>query len=51
MPFAAIWRDIEIIPLNEVNGTNTNICDHLCNGIYKNDTNELAYITERDSQT
>ena len=35
MPFAVIWRDLEIIPLNEVNQTNTNIWDHLYNGIKK----------------
>ena len=53
MPFAATWMDLEIIILSEVSQTEKDkyhmillIC-----GILKNDTNELIYKTETDSQT
>ena len=52
MPFAAIWRDLEMIVLSEVNQTKTNIIWCCLYVEYKkNDTNELIYKTERDSQT
>ena len=53
MPFAATWLDLEIVILSEVSQTEKEkyrmillIC-----GIFKNDTNELIYRTETDSQT
>ena len=48
MPFAAIWLDLEIIILGEIQGRKTNIIGyHLFN---KNDTKELSYRTEENSQ-
>ena len=49
MPFAATWMDLEIIILNEVNQTKTNIMDitymwNLKEGIQMN----LVYRTEID---
>ena len=52
MPFAATWMDLEIIILNEVNQRTINIMiHHLYVESKKNDTNELIYKTETDSQT
>ena len=52
MPFAATWMDLEIIMLSEVSQTKTSI---ICYRLYaepkKNDTSELIYKTETDSQT
>ena len=49
LPFATTWMDLEIIILSEVNQTNI-----ICYGLYveskENDTNELIYKTEIDSQ-
>ena len=42
--------DLEIIILSEVSQRKTNIISLIC-GISKNDTNELIYMTEIDSQT
>ena len=53
MPFAAIWMDLEILILSEVSQTDKgkyHMKSLICR-IYKNDTNELSYKTERDSQT
>ena len=51
MPFAATWMDLEIIILSEVSQTKTNIIRcHLYVESNKNDTNELFYKTETDSQ-
>ena len=53
MPFAATWMELEIIILSEVSQTEKgkyHIISLIC-GIYKNDTNELIYRTEVDSQT
>ena len=52
MPFAATWMDPEIIILSEVSLTEKDKYQILliC-GILKNDTNELIYKTEIDSQT
>ena len=50
LPSAATWMDLEIIILSEVNQTNI-----ICYGLYveskENDTNELIYKTDTDSQT
>ena len=50
MPFAAIWMDPENLILSEVSQRRTNMIS-LTGGILKNDTNELIYKTEIDSQT
>ena len=42
--------DLEIIILSEVSQTKTNMVSLSC-GISKNDTNELIYKIETDSQT
>ena len=47
IPFAATWMDLEIIILSEVG----QIRYYLCVESKKNDTNELIYKTEVDSQT
>ena len=52
MPFAATWMDLEIIILSEVSQTEKDkyhMISLTC-GIQKNDTNELIYKTEIDSQ-
>ena len=52
MPFAAPWMDLEIIILSEVSQTKKDKYHILL--IWeskKNDTNELIYKTEIDSQT
>ena len=51
MPFAATWMDLDIIILSEVSQTKTNTIYHLYVKSKKNDTNELIYKTEIDSQT
>ena len=52
LPFAATWMDLENITLSEVSQTKTNIIRyHLHVESKKNDTNELIYKTETDSQT
>ena len=49
--FGATWIDLEIVILNEVSQTKTNIIrNHLC-GVPQNDINELIYKREKDSQT
>ena len=50
MPFAATWMDLEMISLNEVRKRQIS-CYHLEVESEKNDTNELIYKTETDSQT
>ena len=50
IPFAATWTDLEIIILSEVSQRKTNKISLIC-GISKNNTNELIYKTETDSQT
>ena len=47
IPFAATWMDLEIIILSEVG----QIWYYLCVESKKNDTKELIYKTEVDSQT
>ena len=50
MPFAATWMDVEIIILNEVSQRHIPYdITYMWN--LKNDTNELIYKTETDSQT
>ena len=53
MPFAATWMDLEIIILSEVSQTEMHKYHMISfiSGILKNDTNELIYETETDSQT
>ena len=51
MPFAETWIDLEIILLREVSQTKKCLVISLVFGIFLNDTNELIYRTERDSQT
>ena len=51
MPFAVTWMDLEIIILNEESQRKKNIIYHLHVESKKNDTNELIYKTETDSQT
>ena len=51
MPFAATWMDLEMITLSEVSQTEKDkyhMTSLIC-GIL-NDTNELIYKTETDSQ-
>ena len=51
MPFAATWMDLEIIILSEVSLTERQIpYDITYIGILENETNELIYTTESDSQ-
>ena len=52
MPFTATWMDLEFIIQSEVSQTKTNIIwYHFHVDSKKNDTNELTYKTEIDSQT
>ena len=51
MPFAATWKDLEIIVLSEVSQTKTNIVWYHIHVESKNNTNESIYKTETDSQT
>ena len=51
MPFAATWMDLEIITLSEVRQRKTNTIWYHLHVESKNDTNELIYKTETDSQT
>ena len=52
LPFAATWMDLKIIILSEVRQRKWNIVwFHLYVESLKNDTNELIYKTEIDSQT
>ena len=56
MPFAATWMYLEIIILSEVSQTEKDetqisLWYHLYEESKKNDTNELIYKTETDSQT
>ena len=53
MPFTAQWMDLEIIILSGVSQKDKDkyhMISLIC-GIQKNDTNELIYKTETDSQT
>ena len=52
MPFAATWMDLKIILQSEISQTKTNIIQyHVYVKSKKNDTNELIYKRETDSQT
>ena len=48
MPFAAIWMDLEIIILSELNQRKTNICYHLYVESIKKDTKE--FIKQKQTQ-
>ena len=51
-PFVATWMDLEIVILSEVSQTGKekyHMPSLICGK--RNDTNELTYKTERDSQT
>ena len=51
MPFAATWMDLEIIILSEERERQIAYgITHKGNLIFKNDTHELFYKTETDSQ-
>ena len=54
MPFAATCMDLEIIILSEVSQTQKekyHMISLICRILKKNDTHELIYKTEVDSQT
>ena len=51
MPFATTWMDLKIIILSEVTRTRQISYDITYMWNLKNDTNELIYKTETDSQT
>ena len=52
IPFAATWLDLEIVILSEIKSKKYkyHMISLIC-GIWKKDTNELIYKTERDPQT
>ena len=50
MPSSAIWVDLEIIILREVKERQIDNIVYMCN-VKNNDTNELIYKRETDSQT
>ena len=50
LAFSAIWMDLEIIILSEVSQTKTSIIWYHLYVEAKNDSNELIYKTETDSQ-
>ena len=52
MSFAATWTDLEIIIPSEISQTEKDkyMISHICR-IFRNDTKELIYKTETDSQT
>ena len=53
MPFIATWMDLEIIILSEISQAEKDKYQMISPiyGIFKNDTTELIYKTEIDSQT
>ena len=54
MPFAATWMDPEIVILSEVSQTEKEKCcmtSIICGNLKRNNTNELIYKAETDSQT
>ena len=51
MPFVATWMDLEIVILTEVSQRRRNTIKHpLLQNLNRNDTNEIIYKTETDSQ-
>ena len=51
MPFETTWMQLEIIILSEVSQKEKDKYDITSTWNLTNDTNELIYKTERDSQT
>ena len=51
MPFATTWMDLEIVILSEVGQTEKDHTLSYMQNLKRNDTNELIYKTETDSQT
>ena len=53
MPFAATWMDLKTLLLSEVSQTEKEkyLGPPYVWNLKRNDTNELTYKTERDSQT
>ena len=50
MSFAAMWKDLEVVILSEVN-QRQKPCDIYSSNLKKNNTNEFIYKTETDSET
>ena len=50
-PFAAIWTDLKFVTLSEVRQREISYDSTYMWNLKKNDTNELIYKTETDSQT
>ena len=46
MPFAATWKDLEIIILSEVNWIKYHMISLICGILKKKDTNEITYKTD-----
>ena len=54
MPFAATWMDPETVILSEVSQTDKEkycMTSIICGHLKRNNTNELIYKAETDSQT
>ena len=51
MPFAAPWMDLKIVIMSEVSQREISYDIPYMQNLKRNDTNELIYKTETDSQT